>query len=78
MSGRALDFLGTRTDAGGAVAAEGSTRVGKEKDREGVTKKFNYAAFAQVLVLGSKLTGRPEFEATAITVMQTQVEGHAP
>jgi len=78
MSGRALDFLGTRTDAGGAVAAEGSTRVGKEKDREGVTKKINYAAYAQVLVLGSKLTGRPEFEATAITVMQTQVEGHAP
>jgi len=77
MTGKALDFMLRRTDEGGAVSNGASTRVAKEKDREGATKKINYAAYAADLVLAADLTGRTEFRRVAEAVIRNHVAGAA-
>lgn len=62
---KALDFLVAHTTADGEVVLPESTRMGKEKDREGVTKHVSYAAYAQVLIVGAELADRPDYRAVA-------------
>ena len=69
---RALRWEMTRMDAPGVVDTAGSTRVGREKDREGVTKTIDYLQLVEAFVYGSAITGDPRFKhiATRVAVHQ--------
>ena len=62
---RGLNWELGKVEETGAVNAEGSTRVGKEKGRAGTAKNIDYKTITQAFSLGSYVTGDPRYEEAA-------------
>jgi hypothetical protein len=55
----------TNVDSRGHVLAEGSTRTGVEKGREGTVKSVDYKTIAQALTFGTAITDDAKYQDTA-------------
>jgi hypothetical protein len=73
MIERATDVLVSHLDEQGKMSVEGSTRIGKEKTRDGVTKNFHHAVLVNVLVHAAAITGRDDYLVLARKVGENQV-----
>ncbi|MDR0902525.1 MAG: hypothetical protein LBM92_07120 [Opitutaceae bacterium] len=73
MYDKALAAMRDHLDSDGNVKPEGNTRIGKEKDREGVKKKVNHAVIVNVFATGAHITGRQDYADFAKIVGEKQV-----
>jgi hypothetical protein len=65
MAGKALASALPKVNPDGTVSLEGSTRVGKEESRSGVTKTLDYKNMLQGLIFADRLLADPRYRETA-------------
>lgn len=72
MAGKALASALTKVGADGTISLEGSTRVGQEESRSGVTKTLDYKNMLLGLIFAERLLGDPRYREAA----QRLARGH--
>lgn len=72
MSDKALASALMKVNPDGTISLEGSTRVGQEESRSGVTKTLDYKNMLQGLIFADRLLGEPQYRDAA----QRLAKGH--